>query len=531
MSGCGHVFGLENGKGRWPIARDPTPLPSWPALDVKNVPAQERFSPLELFHPDGAVKCVQVIGSACPERLAPGLQAKAGLPADLILLAPSEGECQYPGWLDSRLSSLAQRLNIDGFVYGLVPPAWRRRVQQLLNKNGLETVLYLLHLPDVPSSRYFVPLRPVPARYGFTSLIPTRPWKRTFTLALLKMPGGAQLAGRYLPSIGFAAARPGSRSLFSWLYSGNSDPPTREILVSASWRKIYGSAVIHAFRGSSQPSVVAKVSWRTERPGRQIDPVSLLNQFRADAEKAGARVPKSLPEIQTGGRQVYRESAITGRTAAAILYQHPGRLDQLVERLSGWLAAWNRITRKESLPNQDLFDRELLTPASLLVRTIKDGEQYLRWLMDRCKQIETVFPLVSSHNDLTMWNILIDRGGSIGVVDWNQAREASFPLKDYFYATTDALTLAKGLDRDEAFHACFLENGQPSDLVSRCLSAQLPALAIPDQMIDLCLHACFLGHAVDELLTTEQQENRPFLNIVQSLAREREQVRNRISGL
>src|SRR5438034_5886140 len=132
----------------------------------------KRASVLELLHPNGNSNQSLVIGSNSPAALLPTPRAQDGKYADLVILAPTVTECRTSGWLEEAAQSLAQKLETDGVAYVLAPPRWRSRVKSLLRGYGLEIGPAIVDLPDRASSRYLVPLIPIPARYAFSKLLP-----------------------------------------------------------------------------------------------------------------------------------------------------------------------------------------------------------------------------------------------------------------------------------------------------------------------------------------------------------------------
>ena len=143
--------------------------------------------------------------------------------------------------------------------------------------------------------------------------------------------------------------------------------------------------------------------------------------------------------------------------------------------------------------------------------------------------IDAAVPLVAAHGDLTMWNILLDNRGPLSVVDWEAARESSFPLVDFFYAMTDTVVVARGYDRTKALKECFAPGGLYGGEVRNLLLKVTRALEIPQSFTDLCLHACLLRHAVNEQRMSEASEAQPFLKAVQWLALNRRAVQQSMS--
>jgi hypothetical protein len=170
------------------------------------------------------------------------------------------------------------------------------------------------------------------------------------------------------------------------------------------------------------------------------------------------------------------------------------------------------------LDNEQL-SQYLLAPTAILAPLLEQGKAYQDWLTARCAMLRGWrAPFVATHNDLTMWNILLDEQGGIGVVDWETASAQGFPLVDFFYAVTDAVAAVRGyVDRPQAFAACFAPRGSYEHVVGRLLRRFRHAVEIPDAIADLCFHACWLHHAVNEHHSSGSSAPRPFFKIMQWL--------------
>jgi len=198
-----------------------------------------------------------------------------------------------------------------------------------------------------------------------------------------------------------------------------------------------------------------------------------------------------------------------------------------MERLIVWLERWNRSTMTIKPLDPKLLDRELLAPAALLAPLLDHGGAYRNWLTEGCAALVRVpVALVAAHNDLTMWNVLLDEQGRLGILDWEAACEACLPLVDFFYGLTDAVAAAQGyFDRGKAFEACFALDGTYAPAVRRFLRPLRDAVEISDEMAELCFHACWLHHAANEHRVAVAGAPRPFFKIVQQLALHRHQFR------
>jgi aminoglycoside phosphotransferase (APT) family kinase protein len=124
-------------------------------------------------------------------------------------------------------------------------------------------------------------------------------------------------------------------------------------------------------------------------------------------------------------------------------------------------------------------------------------------------------PLVAAHQDLTSANVLVRDDGAIGVVDWASASPHALPLGDLVYALVDAQAAAdRYADPAASFALCFAPGGLAEEPVARAAAS----LGLDEAAVELCVHACWLGHARNEAARPEG--TRPFLRILRRLAEE-----------
>jgi len=299
----------------------------------------------------------------------------------------------------------------------------------------------------------------------------------------------------------------------------------RSAFIRTSWRGREGAVVVYGFSGSDRsPSIVAKASLTTA-----FDPADesmILRDIGRSARAAGARVPQPVELKRLGGRSVLLETPVLGSALAVVLGSRPDRVANLLGQVVRWLEAWNDATVKRAPLSDAQLQRDVLSPAAFLAPLLERGEEYRIRLARLCADVAgTTVPLVDTHNDLTMWNVVTDEQDRLGVLDWEGARRHDLPFLDFFYATTDAwAALRKYDDRLAAFEACFGDAGEPPSVVSRLREHLVRAMDVPLPVVELCLHACWLRHAEKECRSRGRAADPAFLEIVQSLALRRPAV-------
>ena len=128
-------------------------------------------------------------------------------------------------------------------------------------------------------------------------------------------------------------------------------------------------------------------------------------------------------------------------------------------------------------------------------------------------------PLVATHNDLTMVNVFVERSGSLGVVDWESAREQGLPLVDFYYAAADAAAAAnRYADRLAAFREQFGDEAGSMSTARELERRLVGALGLRPEVVQLAFHVCWIQHAAAEQRATLEPAHRPFLEILRSVA-------------
>jgi Phosphotransferase enzyme family len=471
-------------------------------------------SPIELLHPAGQVRRMLVLGDRCPPSLLPSTAMRASGDVDLALIAPSPADLRQRRWLERAAATAACALAEHGFAYALLPRRRRPAARVLLRRSGLVVGSSFAQLPVTGPPRHLLPLRTAPVRHALTRLIGARRGHSFPSMARL-LPVGSALLAVVLPTVGIVARRPGADPLASWVTRlGGGTRETAHVAVTTSWRGPRGPIVLYCFApAGADPWGIAKVAPETSTEA------DLLDRLGDAARAAGARVPRLLAIGSVARNSVLVQTVMGGHVAADLLMRSPGRFPEIVGAMSSWQERWNRATVAIAPVTTGPLRREVVGPADELAGLIPDGAAYRDWLAARCASLpDRTLPLVAKHNDLTMWNVVLDGHGSIGVIDWAEAEESGLPLTDFFYAVVDAAAACDGYrSRLHALRDCFLPGGARQEAVARWQERLRASLQLTPAALELSFHACWLRHARNEHRAGARA--RPFLHILGWLAR------------
>lgn len=479
----------------------------------------KKHSNLELLHPDGYARNLAVFGSCCPADLDSGARPNYGEKVDLVILAPCKEEGANSVWLKSAVQDMAECLATDGVGYVMAPRLLRLKIAGLLRKQGLRLDKPVGHIPGWTASSYLAILEPLSASYGFSTIIPLSSWKRLIIKQCFRMPKSAQWLGYLWPSAGLVFRHPKARPLLAWAPAADqADGPVNSAFIQPSWRGQDGTALVYLFHDQN-PVAVAKIS-HTEIGGenqvREADAITHLGQ---GAREAGVEVPQLLHIEQQDNRSVMYLSLLQGQSATDWLRAHPGQLYSILFRIVRWLERWNQATASIRPLEFDDFYQNLLLPALILEPFLDHSQEYQSWLEQRClAAVGSIIPFVAAHNDLTMANLIIDKKDGISVVDWETAQAKNWPLVDFVYSVTDAVLTARSYsDRLDAYKACFDPRGLDAPIIFRLKARLASTLNLPNEISELCFHACWLHHALNEHRLSGLDDSRPFLRVLQWL--------------
>jgi hypothetical protein len=287
------------------------------------------------------------------------------------------------------------------------------------------------------------------------------------------------------------------------------------VVVAIGWRWPQSPIVLFCFaEDADEPWGIVKVGPDADREAR------MLELLGSAAEAAGARVPRLLADGHVGSKPALVETVLRGTPTASLLTHSPQRFGEVAEAVTDWLERWHGSTARPATVSPDLLERELFEPLAEIEARLPDAAAYRDWLAVRCAAVAgSEIQLVATHNDLTMWNVLLERQRAIGVLDWAEAADGGLPLTDFFYALVDAASACGGsASRLDALRSCFDAVGSRADAVATLRERLRGRLRLAPELVELAFHACWLRHARNELRATGSSEG-PFQEIAAWLAR------------
>ncbi len=358
----------------------------------------------------------------------------------------------------------------DDAIVAATPRA--REARAALKERGFRPVLRLAHAPDVERSRYVFQLRDSGAAFAL-QLMPLSATKRA----------AAQLLARVgaFPSTTDVFRRPGARPLLSWLAALGEPRDTCSALIVQSWRAD-GEAVVFRFAGAPTPDLVVKIGpqARAEAAG--------LRRVAPSAAAAGADVPSFVSSGALGDVPMVAQTFVHGRLALEHVKGSGGRAEAVLRALAAWLERWNAATASHRPFGED--DAAPLIRAAAALGSDVEGET--RRVAAPC--VGLPIPFVAAHNDLTSVNLLVGGARELGIVDWGVAASECLPLGDLAYAAADLAAAVDGYrGRLDSFG-----RGTFDAIASELLDRAARALALDNEVVELCLHACWLQHASNE---------------------------------
>ena len=384
----------------------------------------------------------------------------------------------------------------------------------ILAISGLRVSEHFLHRPCLNAPARLLPLRGQPGGRAAVSLALAHGTRvqRLFARAA-RLPGVAAVAGSVLPSVGVALRRTQADTLAGWLLTGKARPGPVSLTINARGLAA-GIVAVGWSAHEARPSRIAKLMrGDAERLHREA---TSLRTLGPQAARAGALVPTVLAERSVGEAACLIVDGLPGTPVMDLLRGHPERLSPVLHALVGWLGQWQRATARCARLSDLRLEQVLLEPARALSPSLAQGEEYERRLAALAGRARNeAVPLVATHGDLTMMNVLWSADG-LAIVDWETADSEGFPLTDLFYAVVDAVHATSGGERAQALSECFAASGGSRHLVAAMREQLRKGAGMSQVAATVALHACFLHHALNEHRRAPTGP-RPFLATLERL--------------
>lgn len=357
------------------------------------------------------------------------------------------------------IDPVAAMLRPGGSLYWEVSRVgpWRARLtptkaRAMLRQAGLEPgeVYWVTSGPAGPSMHLPLGADGAVAWYFSTHRGSSDPLRRLVGHLLQILSGGrGRRLGRLIPTFAVTARRPSvdepepALSATSLPAVGLSGWPTgadvRPIMLAGGdgpWSR----TVLLPFAGDArEPSVVIKIARSTAYAPNILAEQEVLGRLRSTLPAdLRASLPEPLGRVRVLGQAASVESYRRGRSIRA-RSTGPGaspatrRAD--LERAAGWLRAFHDAT---ATPPASL-DSGALDLARLGDRFAQafgkqepEDRMFRRLAASVRGSPDPILPVVTEHRDFGPWNVLVDRDGTISVIDWEVACQGP-PLVDLVY--------------------------------------------------------------------------------------------------
>ena len=207
---------------------------------------------------------------------------------------------------------------------------------------------------------------------------------------------------------------------------------------------------------------------------------------------------------------------LPGVSAAALLARDKSALEPVAHAVAGWLLRWNIATASRVAEGLPALAQTVVEPLRRVREAGFVSESYFGAIMVLAGQVQRRGTVsVSAHNDLTMANVLAGDSG-LSIIDWEEGRTEGHALGDLWYMLADAVARAHDISHERAVEALVMASPLVPPGLARLPAQHAARMGLSGLEARLAFHACWLGHADDEL--RRGSENRPFTAIVRALS-------------
>jgi Ser/Thr protein kinase RdoA (MazF antagonist) len=399
-----------------------------------------------------------------------------GAPADLVIVAdPSPIE----------LAEAVSRLRPGGELYA----EWSRP-----RPGGCRTLTRLLEHVGLAEVRCYWAW-PRPDR-GAQFWLPVDAGE---ALGFFLRPRRRGLRGRLRVRLWLAAARLGILAPLSTVARRPAEEPaddgTSWLLLTGGRRSTNKVVGLRVTAGAHVPEAVVKFARSAaEEESLRREQRVLEELARARADLRG--VPKPLSVTKRCDRFALAETVLPGRPLQECLRRETHM--ELATRVTDWLV--ELASEGETRRREDWWERLVGEPLAFLARSFGDAVQAEE--LDTARSLLQPLPdlpLVCEQRDCAPWNILVDDGLAVSVLDWESAEPRGLPALDLVYFLTYAAllvdrALATGRVR-EAYAASLDPATRTGRVVRACESSYCERLGLDFALLPPLRLLCWAVHA------------------------------------
>lgn len=240
------------------------------------------------------------------------------------------------------------------------------------------------------------------------------------------------------------------------------DAPLSAVVITPRFRA--SSHVVFAIFASQseRPVLFAKVPRLPHDDHRLRREATNLQAVEAAWASGATTVPRLVAfEPGVHGRTVLYETAVSGQTMSARAVRH--QTAELVESVVNWTTELHLASRRIVQDKAAVHRRLVTDPLHQFLEIMSHRADERRLVEQTLRHLESLqvaeFPHVLEHGDLGPPNILRQRDGRIGVVDWELADPDGLPAADLFFFLTliqfATSRATKARDCVSAFHDAF----------------------------------------------------------------------------
>lgn len=324
----------------------------------------------------------------------------------------------------------------------VTPGVIRRR----LRAAGFHDVACYWPWPLSPPHQFFVPLEDGVAIRHFLDLQPTsaraarrlaagarrRVWSVlrraglvTPIVSVATRPRSASSQDRPVPSVPMLAA-----AASPWVAAADTRERPLSLLLRTPGFSVTNAVIGLAFASGPMPSVLVKTVRRAPWETSLRAEAAALGQLAHLGVTDGP--PRVLGITVVDGLTVLGETYLSGEAVHHVLTGRPA--EEIAAVAADWLAGLAGRTRG---PASDAWtaqrDRALAEFEMMFAGLIDPGLMRVTRL-----RLSTVgdLPVVFEHRDFAPWNTLLDKAGTLSVLDWESAERNGVPGLDLFYFVT-----------------------------------------------------------------------------------------------